>query len=278
MTHGAFDAIGYGVLPSFLGARDLRVLADGLAAALRAPPHPGMSRRGNDLVPLRWDDPIVAHVLRSRPHLAALADLIGARDPRWIAAYVSTKAPHSPALWWHQDWWCWDHPISYRRAAAQVAVLCYLGDTQAQNGALRVLPGSHHASAPIHRELPEPHGAAAESLRQDHAAMTDVPGQTTLAMRAGDAVVLDYRLLHGTHANQTASRRDCILLSFVPDWAGLPDEIKAHLIVHPALPREDEAARRAASGYDSLLPRFDGAPQSLPVNRIAPAAFAVHDA
>jgi ectoine hydroxylase-related dioxygenase (phytanoyl-CoA dioxygenase family) len=278
MSHAGFDAGGYGVIPGFLDTRDLRVFTDGLAAALRAPPHPGMSRRGNDLVPLRWDDPIVAHLLRSPSHVAAVAELTGARDPRWIAGYVSTKAPHSPALWWHQDWWCWDHQISYRRAAAQIAVLCYLGDTTARNGALRVLPGSHHASAPIHLALPEAHGPVAETLAADHAAMTDVAGQATLAVRAGDAVALDYRLLHGTHANETAVRRDCILLSFVPDWGGLPDEIKAHLIVHPALPRADEGVRRAAGGYDRLLPRFDGTPQSLPVNRVAPAVFAVHDA
>jgi hypothetical protein len=32
-------------------------------------------------------------------------------------------------------------------------------------------------------------------------AMRDHPNQVTLSVRAGDAVVTDYRLLHGTHAN-----------------------------------------------------------------------------
>lgn len=272
-----FEKAGYGIIPSFLDAGGLRVFADDVAQALRAPAHAGMSRPGNDLVPLRWDAPTVAHILGSAPHLAKLAALTGARDLKWISGYVTTKAPRSPALWWHQDWWCWDHPISFRPAAAQIAVLCYLDDTDARNGALRVLPGSHRESAAIHRDLPEPHGALADALPHDHVAMSDLPGQATLAVRAGDAVVLDYRLLHGTHPNRTAVRRDAVLLSFVPSWRELPEDIKAHLTAHPALPGTEEEARRADAGYAALLPRFAGAPRSLPVNRVAPAEFLVHD-
>ena len=102
----------------------------------------------------------------------------------------------SPPLWWHQDWWCWDHPLTYRRMAPQIAVLCYLADTNAQNGALRVLRGSHLKSAPIHAVLPEAHGHSAEGLEPGHIALSDLPGQVTLCLRAGDAVVIDYRLLH----------------------------------------------------------------------------------
>jgi hypothetical protein len=273
----AFEETGYHVIPSFLDAQDLAVFAEGLVAVLARPEHLGMSRPGNDLVPLRWNDAIVARVLASPSHLRRLSETLGARDLKWISGYASLKAPRSPALWWHQDWWCWDHPISFRRGAAQVAVLCYLGDTDAHNGALRVLPGSHHVSAAVHRELPEPHGALADALPQDHPALSDLPGQMTLGVRAGDAVVLDYRLLHGTHANDTAHRRDGVLLSFVPDWRGLPDEIKAHLMVHPALPADSEEAQSTTSSYQHVFPRFAGAPLSLPVNRVAPATFAVHD-
>src|SRR5262245_62574851 len=47
--------------------------------------------------------------------------------------YASTKAARSPALSWHQDWWCWDHAVTYRPAAPQVAILCFLSDTVASN-------------------------------------------------------------------------------------------------------------------------------------------------
>jgi ectoine hydroxylase-related dioxygenase (phytanoyl-CoA dioxygenase family) len=124
--------------------------------------------------------------------------------------------------------------VSARPAAAQVAVLTYLTDTDERNAALRVLPGSHR-------------GAAGEPF--------------TLSLRAGDAVALDYRLLHGTHANATPRRRDCLILNFAPAWSALPEDIRGHLIQHPALPGDGE---RAAAPW---LPRYDGPRRDLPLNR-----------
>src|SRR6266851_2201843 len=78
----------------------------------------------NILVPLRWNDPIVRLLPKSDRRVQALTDGLRADDLKWISGYVSVKEPHSPPLWWHQDWWCWDHPLSYRRMAPQIGVLC----------------------------------------------------------------------------------------------------------------------------------------------------------
>jgi hypothetical protein len=179
------------------------------------------------------------------------------------------KGATTPSLWWHQDWWCWDHPISFVPTAPQIAVLCYLCDTSDQTGALRVLPGSHLRSLPIRAQLPEPHSASAEHLASDHPALNDVEGQVTLSLSRGDAVVIDYRLLHGTHPNRGASRRDALLLSFTPHWCLLPDEIRAHLIMHPALPTAAERSTLVEK-ESGVLPWYDGTPASLRINRRAP--------
>lgn len=82
------------------------------------------------------------------------------------------------------------------------------------------------------------------------------PGQVTISLQAGDAVVIDYRLLHCTHGNTRPHRRDCILLNFAPSWRDLPDEVRAHLS-HPALPMDGEVV--PLSGWTArLLPNFDG--------------------
>jgi ectoine hydroxylase-related dioxygenase (phytanoyl-CoA dioxygenase family) len=39
--------------------------------------------------------------------------------------------------------------------------------------------------------------------------MTVDPHQVTLPLASGDAVAIDYRLLHSTHANTTDTRRVC---------------------------------------------------------------------
>jgi hypothetical protein len=268
-----FELNGWTVIRNFLAPDELGSLTGSVNNALRLPRPSCMNRPGNDLVPLRWNDDIVARMLSAKARLQRLRDLLQAGDLKWLSGYVSIKAPHSCALWWHQDWWCWDHPITFRRPATQVAVLCYLTDTNRDNGALRVLPGSHHKSSAIHGQLPEPHGNDANSLSLDHPAMIDSPDQKTVPVKAGDAVVLDYRLLHGTHGNATPRRRDCILLSFIPNWAGLPPELKAHLAMHPALPSREERPSTYAGIYADLLPHFTGTPASVTISRVAPAHF-----
>jgi len=159
-----------------------------------------------------------------------------------------------------------------------VALLCYLADTDACNGALRLMPGSHHAATPLHRVLPEPHAADADALPGGHPALANAAEQVTMTLNAGDAVILDYRLLHGTHANATANRRDAIIMSFAPAWSDLPDDLRAQLICHPALPDPAEEQARAACAYGDLLPRFGGRRQSLSINRVPPIDFYVREA
>lgn len=178
----------------------------------------------------------MTRVLKPEPRRDTLRAALRATDLRWISGYVSVKDPHSQALDWHQDWY---HPISLRPEPVQVAVLIYLSETSERTAALRVMPGSHR----YHGNQPEP---------------------VTLAVRAGTAVACDYRLLHGTHPNDGDSRRDCLVLNFTPAWRSLPDEIRAHLIRHPALP--GDCLR------DGLLPDYDGEPRDLPLNRVAPTA------
>lgn len=267
-----FTRKGYAELNGFLNAHEAADVRLAIESLRLAPFHTGCTRPHNTLLPLRWDARIIQLVVNSQRRMADLSDAVCADDLKWISGYVSTKEAHSPALWWHQDWWCWDHLISYRQAAAQVGVLCYLTDADRHNGGLRILPGSHAKSSPIHTILPEAHGEAAGGLKSGHPALNDLEGQVTMSVRAGDAVVIDYRLLHGTHPNDSDARRDCILLSFTPSWRSLPDDIRAHLIDHPAQPSANEIP---PDEMTKLLPHFAGIRRSLDLNRNAPRKFAL---
>lgn len=263
---------GFQVLEGFLDAPALSRAAAAVETLLAGPTAEACRRPHNTLVPLRWDSPVVATVLADRSRVERVQTAAGGDDLRWISGYVSTKDARSPALWWHQDWWCWDHPASYAAHAPQIAVLCYLGDTHAGNGALRVLPGSHRRSHPLHRVLPEAHSDESVALGADHEAMRDQPGQRTLELRAGDAVVTDYRLLHSTHPNASDRRRDCVILNFAPSWGRLPSDLRGHLIQHSSLPSADEVVP-PGRWTDGLLPSHDGPRRDLPLSRHAPAAF-----
>jgi ectoine hydroxylase-related dioxygenase (phytanoyl-CoA dioxygenase family) len=224
---------GYAVLPGWLN-----VVVTARAAAGAVAAAPACPRENNTLLPLRWNDELVGLLLADSARVAAVAEATGAADLCWISGYLSIKEPYTGALDWHQDWWCWDHPVSYEPATAQVALLVYLSDTDETTGALRVQPGSHQ-------------GRASEPV--------------TLSLCAGDAVVLDYRLLHGTHPNDAATRRDAVLLSFAPNWAALPADIRGHLISHLAQPGAHESTD--GSPVAPLLPCYDGPRRDLPLNR-----------
>jgi len=244
---------GFAVLPRLIGRAELRELRAEVDRVLAQPLPPGCRRPHNTLAPLRWDSLLVARVLAEHGRVRAIAAAAAASDLRWISGYVSVKDSRSEALEWHQDWWCWDHPVSFRDEAPQVALLCYLTATTTATAALRVVPGSHHRWMPA-TEAP--------------------PDAKTLALRAGDAVLIDYRLLHGTHPNAGDVRRDCLILNFAPAWGSLPMDVRAHLIRHPALPGCGEADVRPRYPR-CLLPDFAGEPRDLPLSRVPPPSFAI---
>src|SRR4051812_35223312 len=121
MTYGALvGREGYAVLPGLIGGADV-VRCRKSISSLRATRADGMcDRPNNSLVPLRWDDLPVMSVLRDEAGLRRVRLAAGGTDLRWTSGYLSIKAPFSGPLWWHQDWWCWDHPVTRREHAAQV--------------------------------------------------------------------------------------------------------------------------------------------------------------
>jgi Phytanoyl-CoA dioxygenase (PhyH) len=270
----AFVRDGFAALDQFLNSSEVENIQSVVDSLVNSPPDSTCSRPHNTLLPFRWNNPIVQIVLGSEQRVRRLKQAFGTDDLKWISGYVSIKEARSPALWWHQDWWCWDHPVSYRQAAPQVALLCYLSATDVRNGALRVLAGTHHRSHSLHASLPQVDSHAPDALGTEHIAMRDQPGQLTFSLKAGDAVAIDYRLLHGTHGNSSNVRRDCIILNFTPSWHDLPADIKGHLISHPALLSADEFPA-ALSWESELLPEFFGIRRDLPVNRMAPHEFQI---
>jgi hypothetical protein len=269
----SFTADGFAVLPRLLSAAEVDV-ARRLIRGLRAIRTAGVCERPNNvLVPLRWDDGVVRMLLDRAACRQRIARACGGDDLRFTSAYLSLKEPGSGPLWWHQDWWCWEHPVTWDEAAPQVALVVFLDTTTATSGALRVLPGSHRASTDLHTVLPAVH-AAPTLPERDHPAFADRPEQATIEACAGDAVLLDYRVLHGTHPHDGHAVRRGLILNFAPSWRALPAEIRAHLIAGSALP-----ARSASvpASLTDVLPTFAGEQRDLVLSRDAPACFSRHE-
>jgi hypothetical protein len=114
-----FRLDGFVLLKAFVETGELEELRSLVTSTLTSPNEGACTRPYNTLLPLRWNDAIVGFLLNSGRRIQALTDALQANDLKWISGYVSVKEPHSPPLWWHQDWWCWDHPATYQPTAPQ---------------------------------------------------------------------------------------------------------------------------------------------------------------
>ncbi len=264
------DALPTGLLQTT--RRQAAAIVEGISTDHRA-----RNRSQGSLV-LMADHPGFADLIAS-PLDEGIFRGLGFRDPRFSSGYVISKPPRSPALFWHQDWWAWDDPISYRETVAQVFLFYYLTDTGVENGCLRVIPGSHRRRHPLH-DLPPAHDEALSRVASpDSTVYSSVEGEIPVEVAAGSVVIGDARLLHGSYPNNTDRERTLITLWYHPDFAGLPAPIKARIDgifnrrgvdTDPDWAEGMTPARWPTAEREKvarLFPTYDGAAEPQPWNR-----------
>ena len=45
---------------------------------------------------------------------------MGYSNPKWASGYIIGKSSNSAPLYWHNDWWAWDDPISFVKAISTI--------------------------------------------------------------------------------------------------------------------------------------------------------------
>jgi len=225
---------GYCLVDGRLPAGRLDQLRQWSDAWLRTTAHParwkyqgsdihvsGARHRSKRMPNLPQDDTVDFLIEHPRAIMAAL----GLGDFRSGGTFqIISKPPGGPPLYWHQDWARWDDPISLSPWPQQVFLNWYLSDTSAANGCLRVIPGSHRRRMDLHAQLVPAHEGggydieeANEWMFHDHPQAMDVP------VSPGQLLIADARLLHGTHANTTGTRRTVLLGWFYRRSNSVPD-------------------------------------------------------
>lgn len=144
--------------------------------------------------------------------LRALYGHLGQEVPQGVDVFGTKFYPMWPggtSVHWHQD-------CHYFGTSSPRIISCgiYLEDTDAENGCLRVIPGSH-----THGEVPHVAGAGAWA-QGEWAAPDETPAQD-VAVPAGSVVLFNAMLVHGAHRNSHASRtRYSVFGHFVPSELG----------------------------------------------------------
>lgn len=192
-----------------------------------SPSHRERNKSQGSLINLS-DYPEYAEIIGAQ----ALADLfttLAFPNPVFSSGYLISKPPHSPALFWHQDWWGWDDPFSYTPTIAQVFIMIYLSKTTPSNGCLRAIPSSHRHQHHLHAAT----AAHAESLsaveNPDDPLYQSVAEAVAVPVEPGDVVVGDARLLHGSYPNNSDTERTLLTLWYHPNFSALPAGMQARI-------------------------------------------------
>ena len=176
-----------------------------------------------------WKDPFF-YSLIAHPDILEKMRSVGAEEIRYSNGYLLAKPPHSVPTFWHQDWWLWSDHVSYSPFIPQIGVLCYLQDVNKDNGALRVIPKSHHKAHPLHHIL---QAMDNQELRRaeniNTAPYLQQKEEIALEVNQGDIVFIDARLLHGAYANQSNQYRFGLTLWYYPNYHLFSEAIKARI-------------------------------------------------
>lgn len=200
-----------------------------------------------------WEDPFFSTLI-AHPRIIQALQSVGAKDIRYAQGYLLIKPPLSLPTFWHQDWWLWNDPVSYNSHIQQIGVLCYLQDMSKNNGALRVLPGSHRSKHSLHGLLKNlDNDELRRGQHPDTEPYQSQTGEVNLELKLGEIILIDARLLHGANANQSEQYRHGLVLWYYPNYYLLSEAVKARIGTVSLADGAEEFGP-----MQHLLPRYEG--------------------
>ena len=141
--------------------------------------------------------------------LDAVESIIGPDILCWMSELI-VKEPHSSkVLTMHQDLTYWGLDGADHLVSAWVA----LSDATAENGAMRFVPGSHHAGQIAHRDT-----FGADNLLsrgQEVAVDVDPDDEVPVELQAGEMSLHHGHMFHGSGPNRTDGRRIAMVFRFM---------------------------------------------------------------
>lgn len=154
--------------------------------------------------------PALGHLARHPALLAIVRRLVGG-EPELFQDMALVKPPQGREKPWHQD-------HAYFNVALDtpiVGVWIPMGEVTPENGCMHLLAGGHRAGPRIHFK------------RRDWQLCDGDVGTTArvaVPMRAGDALLFDGKLPHGTPTNRTGEQRWAVQYHYRPRAATMVDD------------------------------------------------------
>jgi hypothetical protein len=149
-----------------------------------------------------------AYDLATHPAVvAAVSEILGPEILVW-GTLILSKPPHSSAyVSWHQD----GAYAQFLGGTPALTAWIALTDSTAENGCLRVVPGSQHSLLP-HQERITRDNLLNRGQTVDAAGMEE--GAVNVVLKAGEMSLHEIRLVHGSNPNRSPHRRIGFVIRF----------------------------------------------------------------
>lgn len=199
-----FDRDGWAIFPDVLDA-DLIAEASGHVEWLseKYPELGGEGLGSTSIVP----DPFWLRLVSDDRLLDVAERFIGPDIALFATHYISKPAFSGKPVLWHQDAAYWNlEPMNV------VTLWLAVDDSDAENGCLRVVPGSHKRPVEDLRDRPDIDNV----LGSEIAVEVDEKDARDMEVKAGGVEVHHPNIIHGSNANLSPRRRCGLTIRYIP--------------------------------------------------------------
>jgi non-haem Fe2+, alpha-ketoglutarate-dependent halogenase len=192
----------------------IRVISTEHALALRARleeferthggPLKGAARHKSHLL-FSWLNDLV----REEKILDAIEDLYGGDLLCWTTNFFIKEGQDAAFVSWHQDSTYWG-----LSAPDVVTAWVALSESNRANGAMEVIPGTHHLDQLPHRDSLAKHNLLTRG--QEVAVQVDPRAAVALELQPGEMSLHHVRLIHGSPPNASPQRRIGFAIRYIP--------------------------------------------------------------
>ena len=162
-------------------------------------------RRIRQLMGSELVSPTIDAISRSDELLSIMEQLIGQTIYLFHSKLMMKAAYDGTFTPWHQDWGYWQHGS---KEPTQVNCMLAIDPQNAENGALRFVPGSHKQGAIDHQNT----GAASFGIGLE--GDINAYENELVEMQPGDAVFFGPLVIHGSEANTSPNHRRANTFAF----------------------------------------------------------------
>ena len=169
--------------------------------------------RSEDMLNWHLHDSWILDLAMSTEIIALVEGLIGPDIAILTTRILSKPASTGRPVPWHQDAYYW--PLEPRQA---ISFWLAVDEVTEENGAMRVLPGSHRAGLLEHVHIGKGANVLGEAIRPD---LIEENRAVVLSLGAGESSLHDIYLPHGSPPNRSDKRRCAFIVRYIPTYAKL---------------------------------------------------------